>query len=332
MSREPSAAARAEPAGPGMANTMKAIRIHRLGGPEGLVYEDVPIPALLPGDALVRVHAAGNSPAEFTWRLYETPDGRSRLPKIPSHEVSGVVAAVAPGVRDVGVGDAVYGLTDFSRDGAAAEYMAAPAAELALKPRSLDHASAAAVPLSALTAWQALFDHAQLAPGQTVLVHGGAGGVGSFAVQFARWRGARVIATASARNLGFVRELGADDVIDYNATPFETVARDVDVVLDTVGGSVTERSWSALRPGGLLVTIVRQPPEWTTGRAARGLFFIVETRRTQLDEMSRLFDAGVVRPIVEAVLPLDRAREAYERGIKEHPRGKLILAVSASPA
>src|SRR3954471_11357628 len=170
----------------GPATTMKAIRLHRAGGPEELLYEDAPVPALRPGDALVRVHAAGVSPAEFTWGLYETPDGRSRLPKIPSHEVSGVVAAVAPDVRDVEVGDAVYGLTDFLRDGCAAEYAAVRAAELARKPRGLDHASAAAVPLSALTAWQALFDHAGVMPGQRVLIHGAAGGVGSFAVQLAR--------------------------------------------------------------------------------------------------------------------------------------------------
>jgi NADPH:quinone reductase-like Zn-dependent oxidoreductase len=308
-------------------NVMRAIRIHHRGGPEALVYEDAPIPALGPDDALVRVHAVGISPAEFTWRIWETPDGRSRLPLIPSHEVSGVVAAVAPDVRDVKVGDAVYGLTDFFRDGAAAEYVAVRAADLAPKPRSVDHASAAGTPLSALTAWQALFDHARLTPGQRVLIHGAAGGVGSFAVQLARWRGAHVIGTASARNVDFVRKLGSDDVIDYSATPFETVVRDVDVVLDTIGGTTTEKSWSVLRRDGLLVTIVRQPSEWTAGRAARGLFFLVEPRRTQLDELSRLIDAGMIRPIVEAVLPLDRAREAYERGIREHPRGKLVLGV-----
>ena len=309
-------------------NVMKAIRIHRRGGPEALVYEDAPIPALQPGDVLVRVHAAGISPAEFTWHIWETPDGRSRLPLIPSHEVSGVVADVSPDVRDVKVGDAVYGLTDFFRDGGAAEYVAVRATELAPKPRSLDHASAAATPLSALTAWQALFDHARLMPGQRVLIHGAAGGVGSFAAQLARWRGAHVIGTASARNVDFVRKLGADEVIDYRATPFETVVRDVDVVFDTIGGTTTEKSWFVLRRNGLLVTIVRQPSaEWTAGRAARGLFFIVEPRRTQLNELSRLIDAGMIRPIVEAVLPLDRAREAYERGIREHPRGKLVLGV-----
>ena len=327
MTAKSVSAARADSAGPGTMNTMKAIRIHRRGGPEVLVYEDAPLPALHPGDVLVRVQAAGISPAEFTWHIWETPDGRSRLPFIPSHEVSGVVAAVAPDVRDLQVGDAVYGLTDFFRDGGAAEYVAVRATELAPKPRSLDHASAAATPLSALTAWQALFDHARLAPGQRVLIHGAAGGVGSFAAQLARWRGAHVIVTASTRNVDFVRKLGADDVIDYGATPFDAVVRDVDVVLDTVGGTVTERSWSVLRQNGLLVTIVRQPSDWTASRAAKGLFFIVEPSRTQLNELSRLIDAGIIRPIVEAVLPLDRAREAYERGITDHPRGKLVLAV-----
>jgi NADPH:quinone reductase-like Zn-dependent oxidoreductase len=327
MTAEPVSAARAKSIGAGTMNTMKAIRIHRRGGPEVLVYEDAPIPALQSGDALVRVHAAGISPAEFTWHIWETPDGRSRVPFIPSHEVSGVVAAVAPDVRDLEAGDAVYGLTDFFRDGGAAEYVAVRATELARKPRTLDHASAAATPLSALTAWQALFDHAQLTPGQRVLIHGAAGGVGSFAVQLAHWRGAHVIATASARNFDFVRKLGADELIDYAATPFETVVRDVEMVLDSVGGRTTEKSWSVLRPNGLLVTIVRQPPEWTAGRGAKGLFFIVEPRRTQLSEISRLIEAGTIRPIVEAVLPLDRAREAYERGIRNHPRGKLVLAV-----
>jgi NADPH:quinone reductase-like Zn-dependent oxidoreductase len=327
MNAKSVSAARADSAGPGTMNTMKAIRIHRRGGPETLVYEDAPVPALQPGDVLVRVHAAGISPAEFTWRIWETPDGRSRVPFIPSHEISGVVADVAPDVRDVEVGDAVYGLIDFFRDGGAAEYVAVRTTELAPKPRSLDHTSAAATPLSALTAWQALFDHARLTAGQRVLIHGAAGGVGSFAVQLAHWRGAHVIATASARNVDFVRKLGADDIIDYGATRFESVVRDVDVVLDTIGGTTTEKSWSVLRRNGLLVTVVRQPEEWTAGRAARGLFFLVEPSRTQLNELSQLIDAGMIRPVVEAVLPLDSAREAYERGISEHPRGKLVLRV-----
>lgn len=308
---------------------MKAVRAHHPLGPDALVVEDVPLPTLIAGDALVRVRAAGISPAEFTWQIWETPEGRSRLPAIPSHEVSGVVASLAPGVQDVAVGDAVYGLTDFFRDGAAAEYVAVRAADLAPKPRTLNHAQAAAMPLSALTAWQALFDHAQLTRGQRVLIHGAAGGVGSFAVQLAHWCGAHVIGTASARNLSFVRELGADEVIDYHATRFETELRNVDVVLDTIGGATLERSWAVLRQDGLLITIVRPPtPAWATGRPARGVFFIVEPRRDELIELGRLADAGVVRPMIEAVLPLAQARAAYERGAREHPRGKLVLAVS----
>lgn len=166
-----------------------------------------------------------------------------------------------------------------------------------------------------------------------MLIHGAAGGVGSFAVQLARWRGAHVIGTAPARDIGFVRELGAHEAIDYAAAPFETGVRGVDVVLDCVGGAVTERSWSALRPGGLLVTIVRPPsPQSRDGRAASGLFFIVEPSRAQLNALSRLIDDGTVRPIVEAVLPLERAREAYDRGIRGHPRGKLVLGVTDPPA
>ena len=308
---------------------MKAVRVHDRVGPESLVYEDVAMPTLAPGDALVRVHAAGISPAEFTWNIWETPDGQSRLPAIPSHEVSGVVAAVMPEVLGVAIGDAVYALTDFLRDGAAAEYVAVRAADLAPKPRTLDHVQAAATPLSGLTAWQALFDHAQLTHGQRVLIHGAAGGVGNFAVQLARWRGAHVIGTASARNLDFVRELGADEVIDYRATPFETAIRDVDIVFDTIGGETLERSWSVLRRDGLLITVVRPPsPTWANEREARGVFFIVEPRRGQLIELARLIDAGTVRPMVEAVLPLAQARAAYERGSREHPRGKLVLAVT----
>ena len=310
-------------------NTMKAIRIHHRGGPEALVYEDAPMPVLEPGDALVRVHAAGVSPAEFTWHIWETPDGRSRLPMIPSHEVSGVVAAITAEVQDVAVGDAVYALTDFFRNGAAAEYVAVRATDLAPKPRTINHAHAAAMPLSALTAWQALFDHATLTAGQRVLIHGAAGGVGNFAVQLAHWCGARVIGTATGRNVAFVRELGADEVVDYRATRFEAAAGTVDVVFDTVGGEITERSWSVLQRDGVLVTIVRPPsPEWAAGRDARGVFFIVEPRRDELNELSRLVDAGVIRPMVEAVLPPNQARDAYERGAHDHPRGKFVVAVA----
>ncbi len=312
----------------GAARTMKAIRMYGRAGPESLVYEDVPIPELRPGDALVRVHAAGVSPAEFTWRIYDTPNGGSRLPTVPSHEVSGSVVSLPPEEHELKVGDSVYGLTDFFRDGGAAEYIAVRSVELALKPRAIGHAATAATPLSALTAWQALFDHARLSPSQRLLVHGASGGVGGFAIQLARWRGARVIAMTSARDADFVRQVGAHEVYDYRTTPFEAVVGDVDVVLDTIGGAITQRSWSVLRPDGLLVSLVRpQSPDWAAGRTAKGVFFVVEPRRTQLNELSRLIDAGVVRPIVESVLPLSQARHAYEQGMKNHPRGKLVLSV-----
>jgi NADPH:quinone reductase-like Zn-dependent oxidoreductase len=194
---------------------------------------------------LVRVHAAGITPTELTWDdTYRHADGRPRLPSTPGHDVSGRVATLGPGAAASGLavsGD-VFGLVDFPRDGSAAEYVAVPGADLAAKPRSIDHARAAAVPLSALTAWQALFDHACLGPGQRALVHGAAGGVGAYAVQLARWRGIEVVATASARRAEFVLSLGAARVIDYAAEPFEEVARDVDAVIDTFGGDVRARS------------------------------------------------------------------------------------------
>lgn len=206
-----------------MHERMKAARLHRRDGAEGIVYEDAPRPDPGEGDALVRVHAAGITPTELTWSTtWTTRDGKDRVPVVPSHEVSGVVEALRDGVREVQVGDAVYALLDFWRDGAAAEYVAGRAADLAPKPRSIDHAHAAAIPLSGLTAWQALFDHAGLSRGQRVLIHGGAGGVGTFAVQLAHWCGAHVTTTASADSAEFLRQLGADEVIDYTRSTSRT--------------------------------------------------------------------------------------------------------------
>src|SRR5690349_7035301 len=193
---------------------VKAVRTHGRGGPEQLFFEDAPAPVVRPGDVLVRVRATGITPAELTWtETYQNADGTPRIPGIPGHEPSGVIEETALDVTDLRVGDEVYGLADFPRDGAAAELVAVSAANLALRPRSTSHEQAAALPLSALTVWQALFEHAHLAAGQTVLIHGGAGGVGTLAVQLARWRGAHVVATASPRDLALVRSLGADEVM-----------------------------------------------------------------------------------------------------------------------
>jgi NADPH:quinone reductase-like Zn-dependent oxidoreductase len=309
---------------------MKAVRLHARGGPERLIYEEAPKPTIGPGDALVRVHAVAITPTELSWSAtYTTRDKRERLPAIPGHELSGVVEAVAANVTGVTPGDAVYALTDFWRDGGAAEFVAIRAADLPPKPQSLDHVHAAAVPLSALTAWQALFDQASLASGQRVLIHGAAGGVGTFAVQLARWRGAHVIGTASARNAPFLRDLGADEVIDYTTTRFEDKVRDVDLVLDAVGGDTLERSWSVVKRGGVLVTVAGEvSPDKAATHGVRGVFFIVEPNSSQLIQIARLIDAGSIRPIVEVVLPLSRARDAYKQGLRGHTRGKLVLWVA----
>lgn len=294
-----------------------------------MALEDAPIPKLREGDALVRVHAAALTPTEFTWNsTFTTSEGKDRLPTIPSFEVSGVVEETAPGVTGLEKGDEVYGLLNFWRDGAAAEYVAVHAADLAPKPESLDHAHAAAVPLSGLTALQGLFDHGRLAAGNQVLIQGAAGGVGTFAVQLAHGKKARVIGTASARNVPFLKELGADDVLDYNGGRFEDRVRDLDVVLDTVGGETLERSWAVVRRGGALVTIVGDAPEDRASQLGiRAVSFLVQPNRAQLVELGKLIDAGALRPVVEATYPLGQAREAYERGQLGHNRGKLVLVV-----
>lgn len=251
---------------------MKAIRLQAHGGLEHVICEDVPRPRPQAGEVLVRVHAAAITPSEFTW----IGPGQ-RFPLILGHELSGVVAELGPDVQGVAAGDAVYGLTAFVRDGVQAEYAIALPDELAPKPLSIDHVHAAEVPISGLTAWQALFDHAQLAAGQRVLVHGASGGVGAFAVQLAHWKQAHVIGTASARNLSLVRELGSDEVVDYATVGFADAIHELDVVLDTVGGEVQARSWRMLKPGGILVSIVdTPPPEQASAHRVRAAYFVVE--------------------------------------------------------
>jgi NADPH:quinone reductase-like Zn-dependent oxidoreductase len=308
---------------------MKAIRMHARGGPDQLVYDDAPMPALRRDDALVRVYATSITPTELTWdETYRNADGSPRLPTIPGHEMSGVIESAPPGLTDLVAGDAVYGLTDFPRDGAAAEFIAVRASNLARKPRTVDHAHAAATALSGLTAWQALFTHAKLERGHKILIHAAAGGVGTFAVQLAHGAGAHVIATSSAANHDFLRGLGADEVIDYTATRFEDAVHDVDVVLDSVGGDTVDRSWKVLRPGGILVSITAPIPEATAREhGGRGLFFIVEPNRKQLDRLAGLIDAGSLKIFVAARLPLARAREAFELGGQGHTRGKIVLEV-----
>lgn len=304
---------------------MKAIRLHARGGPESLRFEDVPTPRPGPGQVLVRVRAAAVTPTELLWApTWTMRDGRPRpLPVMPGHEFSGEVAALGEGVTAVGMGEPVYGMNDWFGDGAQAEFCLARPAEIARKPGSVDHAHAAVMPISALTAWQGLFERARLAAGQHVLIHGGAGGVGGFAVQFARQRGARVTATARASNHDFVRGLGADEVIDYRAERFEERVRGVDVVFDTVGGETLRRSWGVLRPVGQMVTIAASE-EGSQDERTRAAFFIVEPRRAELEEIARLIDSGEVRPVVGAEFPLADALQAYRH---KPARGKVVLRV-----
>lgn len=310
--------------------TMKAVRIHEYGGPEVLRLEDAPIPVPAAGEVLIRVHAAGINPVD--WKIREGRlRGRveHRLPLILGWDVAGVIEALGPGVTQFKIGDAVYARPDIARDGGYAEYIAVRASEVALKPKSLDFIHAAAVPLAALTAWQALFDAAKLAAGQRILIHAGAGGVGSHAVQFAHWKGARVIATASARNADLVRSLGADQVIDYTQVRFEDETGDLDVVFDTVGEEVQQRSWKVLKKGGILVSILALAvPDDAAARGLRSAYVFVQPNAAQLGQIAELIDGGHVKPVVETVLPLSEVRRAHELSQSRHARGKIVLRVA----
>ena len=309
---------------------MKAIRLHGRGGPHHLVYEDAPQPRPGAEEVLVRVYATGVIANELKWDVtYQTKAGSPRALPIPGRDLSGVVEAVGHGVTEPAKGDEVYAMLDYCCDGAEAEFTIALPNELAPKPRTLDHVQAAAVPLTALTAWQGLFEHARLVAGQTVLIHGAAGGVGVFAVQLARHAGAQVIATASARNRDFLRELGASEVIDYTTTRFEDVVHGVDFVFDTVGGDTLQRSWQVVKPGGVLASVVSPRPSFAEAQAynVRPVWFVVQPNREQLVRIGALIDEGKVRPIIDTVLPLSQARQAYEQGAKGHTRGKIVLRV-----
>ena len=306
---------------------MNALRLRTRGGPEALEYGQAPQPSPAEGEISVLVHAAAVTPTELTWApTWTTRAGEARrLPVIPGHEFSGEVDEVGHGVTDLAPGDAIFGMNDWFGDGAQAELCVARAVDVASKPRSIDHVAAAATPISALTAWQGLVERARLAPGERVLVHGAAGGVGLFAVQIARGRGAQVIGTASAHNLELVRGLGAHAVIDHRAQRFEELARDVDVVFDTVGGDTLARSWAVLGPKGRLVTIAASE-EGTRDDRIRDAFFIVEPDRAQLASMARMIDAGELRVLVGAVFPLAAGVRAYRH---KPLRGKVVLAIQS---
>jgi NADPH:quinone reductase-like Zn-dependent oxidoreductase len=309
---------------------MKAIRVHEYGGPEVLKYEEAPRPEPGPGEVLVRIRAAGVNPVDWKVREGHRREALAyRMPFVPGWDVSGVVEATGPNVTLLTKGDEVYGYPSVVRNGAYAEYAVVPEAELALKPRSIDHVLAASVPIAALTAWQGLFDAGGLRTDQKVLIHGGAGGVGSFAVQLARWKGAFIVATASGRNQEFLRNLGADLTIDYEKTRFDRLVCDADVVFDTIGGDTLNRSWKVLKKGGVLVSTVEEPSaEKAAAHGVRAALVSTRADTAQLAEIAKLVDAGMVRPIVEAVFPLNEARRAQELSQTGHARGKIVLQVA----
>jgi NADPH:quinone reductase-like Zn-dependent oxidoreductase len=303
---------------------MKAIRTHEPTGISGLVFEEVPEATPMFGDVLVKVAACGITHNELDWPIWTCRAGHRRTSVIPGHEVSGVVAAVGFGTAWFDVGDEVFGLADQLRDGAAAEYVAVEARNVALKPRTVDHVHAAAVPRAGLTAWQGLFDHGQLAKGQTVVIHGAGGAVGSMAVQLARWAGAEVIGTGRGHSRPLVMELGADRFAALDAEGLDDLAGRADVVFDTIGGDVLAGSADLLRPGGTLVTIKADAP--LPGRdGIRTVVFIQESSRAQLTELARLVDDGQLRPQVGAVYPLARAVEAYRAKAAGGLPGRTVL-------
>jgi NADPH:quinone reductase-like Zn-dependent oxidoreductase len=301
------------------------MRVMRLTG--SLLSEaQAPRPQPGVGELLIRVRAAGVTPTELIWYpTTHTKAGDARAGAVPCHEFSGIVEAAGKDAGSLEIGQEVFGMNDWFADGALAEFCVAPASSVVRKPAGLTHAEAASVPIGALTAWQGLFDRAHLAAGERILVQGGAGAVGVFAVQLARRHGAKVIATASAGNLAFVESLGASQVLDYHAAPFERTVRDVDVVFDTVGGETLERSWQVLKPGGRMVTI-SAGAETAQGRVKEA-FFIVEPNQQQLSQIAGLLEVGSLRPVVDTVIPLSRAAEAYTGGIARRGRGKLIVEI-----
>jgi len=308
---------------------MKAVEIYHYGGPEELKYEEAEVPAINPDDVLVRVFASGVNPVDWKIRKGGHQTGHdASLPRILGWDFAGVIEKVGSRVKQWKVGDEVYGRPDLTRNGTYAEYVAVRAGEIARKPKRIDHKAAAGVALAALTAWQGLFEHGGLRSGQRVLIHGASGGVGTFAVQFAKWKGAYVIGTASEKNVGFLRELGVDEVIDYEKDDFADVVRNIDVVFDTQGGEVQRRSLKVLKPGGILVGTVGIADEKAFREAGmRTAAYMAQSRTKDLQQIADLIDSGVVNPVISQVFPLKDAAKAHQLGERGHTRGKMVLVV-----
>ena len=296
--------------------------------PTHLTPGDLPRPTPGAGEILIRVHAAGVTPTELAWYpTTHTKAGGPRTDAVPGHEFSGTIESVGPSTADSSIGQEVYGMNDWFAEGATADFCITRPEWVAPKPARLSHAEAASVPIGALTAWQGLFDRAQLQPGERVLIHGGSGAVGVYAIQLARRHGARVITTASVKNAEFLRGLGAEQVIDYRTEPFDKIVKQVDVVFDAVGGETLERSWNLLGANGRLVTIASNS-EGTQDERTKKAFFIVEPKRAQLITIGSLLEAASLIPVVDVVVPFSQAGAAYSGEIQNRPgRGKLVVSI-----
>ena len=307
---------------------MKAVRIHEFGGPDRVQLEEVDTPKVTRGKALVRIHAAGVNPVDWMVREHQyNPKGADRVPLTLGQDFAGVIEKIGPGSKTpLREGDEVFGEVF----GSFAEYALVPVKDLVKKPRSLDFNVAAALPMPALTAWQAIIDTAKAKPGMRFVIHGASGGVGSFAAQFARWKGAEVAATASAPSLDYLRSLGVDPVIDYKRERFEKKVRDVDVVLDPLGGETQARSWGVLKRGGMLITLIGEIDEKAAKHAGvRAVDFGMEYDVKDLEEIAALVESGAIRPHIAKVLPLEQAREAMDLNQQGKSHGKIVLEVGS---
>lgn len=307
---------------------MKAVRIHSFGGSDVLQVEEVATPKPGPGEVLVKVRAASVNPVDFKIRSGQHRSTNQKTPMTLGRDISGTVAAVGPDVKGVKEGDEVFALLDWNHGGNA-EFAIVKVDGIVPKPSSLDHPHAAAVPLAAITAWQGLFDHGKLKAGERVLIHGAAGGVGHFAVQFAKERGATVIVTAKAEDMDFLGKLGADEVIDYKKERFEDKVRDVDLVLDLIAGDTQQRSWKVLKPGGRLVSALGSPREDEARKHnAVGKGFMAEPNREELQRIGKLIDDRKVKVMVQKTMPLSQVRAAHDHLENDHIQGKVVLTVA----
>lgn len=307
---------------------MKIVRLADSSAEPALVHDIAPQPEPGQDEVLIRVFAAAVTPAELAWYpTSHTKSGARRSRAVPGHEFSGVVASTTSKAGGPEPGLEVFGMNDWFTEGAMAEYCIAPVSAVASKPLRLSHAEAASVPISALAAWQGLLDRAKIKAGERVLVHGAAGAVGAYAVQLARLHGARVTATVSAEDTAFVKELGAEQVIDYRASRFEQCVSDMDVVFDTVGGETLRRSWSILKQQGRMITIASTEANATDPRSKEA-FFIVEPSQRQLTLIANMLETGELRPFVAAVVPLSQAPEAFARAVPRQHRGKVVVSLA----